>query len=305
MYKILALASIICILCNIAGKPQKLKLKNFKQFKKSTILAKLDKILRSNNNLNQKKEKFISKLQLINLKGYEYNNELILKYVAIDVVISVLMLIVLFNVITMWYAVITISGVCFYMTLLFGISYIEYKINKIHRQFPVALQCFLDEYIINKNIKNAINSSYVKMPAEIGGAFELLARELSGEKNYEVAIKRFAKDLSYVWGHSFAEILLLSYEGAGDITDDLLTLNSMVSEEITAEEEEKSSSFGNKMTFFIIYASALIGIIMNLFANDLARHLYFYTRVGNMLITAWLIVLISGVSVISLSEKGR
>lgn len=285
---------------------KKMKLSRFyKTNKENLFLKKIDKLIGRNKYLYNIKEKYISKLQIINFKSYKNNNELVLKYLSFDIAISVLILILLSNVITMWYAVITISIVAFYFVMLFGVSCIESKINKIHSQFPIALQCFLDEYIIHKNIKNAINSSYVKMPAEIGGAFELLARELSGEKNYEISIKKFANELSYVWGHSFAEILILSFEGVGDITDDLLTLNSMVSEEITAEEEDKSSRYGNKMTFIIIYAAALIGIIINLFTNNLAKHLYFYTDIGNKLIAVWLIVLIAGITVISISERGR
>jgi Flp pilus assembly protein TadB len=233
----------------------------------------------------------------------EYNNELIVKYLIMDIVVSILILLMLSNIMTMWYAVIIIDLVIFYMIIYFGIVYIQSKINKIHSQFPIALQCFLDEYIIYKNIKNAINTSYSKMPAEIGNVFELLTRELSGGKDYKESIYRFANELSYVWGHSFAEILTMSYEGAGDITNEMLTLNSMVSEEITAEEENKSSRFGNKMTFIILNAVAVVGFIINIFANCLARHLYFYTTTGNTLITIWLTVLIIGITIISISEK--
>ena len=304
MYKIILIIAVICLALSLLNRPKKMKLKNFNQADREHILlSRLDKLMSKNKYLYKTKEKYISKLQIINFKSYDYNNFTILKYLTAAGIVSILVLFVLSRIITMWYAVITISFATFYIFLLFGTSIVENKTDKIHSQFPAALQCFLDEYIIHKNIKSAINSSYSKMPPEIGGAFEMLARELSGEKNYEVSIKKFANELSYVWGYCFGEILLLSYEGAGDITDDLLTLNSMVSEEITAEEEEKSSRYGNKMTFIFVSAFGLIGIIVNLFANNLARHLYFYTSTGNMLIAIWLIVLIAGITVISLSER--
>ena len=306
MYKIIFIIAVICFVLSFFNRPKKMKLKNFNQADRGhSLLSRLDKLIGRNKYFYKTKEKYISKLQIINFKSYDYNNFTILKYLTAAGIVSISVLLVLSRIITMWYAVITISFVTFYIFIFFGTSIIENKTDKIHSQFPAALQCFLDEYIIHKNIKNAINSSYSKMPSEIGSAFEMLARELSGEKNYEVSIKKFANELSYVWGHSFAEILIMSYEGAGDITDDLLTLNSMVSEEITAEEEEKSSRYGNKMTFLFVCAFGLIGIIINLFTNDLARHLYFYTSTGNMLIAVWLIILIAGISYISLSEKGR
>jgi len=306
MYRLFIALSVICIILGIINKPKKMRLKNKNIIKEeNNLIKKLDRLFYKHTVLYDLKEKYISKLQLINFKSYNYNNELILKYLAFELTISILLFVILSRLITMWYAVITISFVFFYIIIFFGINYIESKINRIHSQFPIALQCFLDEYIIHKNIKSAINSSYCKMPAEIGGAFELLARELSGEKEYELSIKKFTNELSYVWGYSFGEILIMSCEGSGDITDDLLTLNSMVSEEITAEEEEKSSRYGNKMTFIIIYAAALIGIIINLFTNNLASHLYFYTSTGNTLVAVWLIVLISGITVISLKERGR
>lgn len=306
MYKVLIVTAIICIAFGIFKRPRKMKVKNFsKESKENILLMKLDKIINKSNYLSQVKEKYISKLQLINFKNYKYNNVLIVKYVAIDALISLLLLIALFNIITMWYAALTISAVCFQLIIMLGENYIKYRIDKIHRQFTEALKCFLDEYIINKNIKNAINNSYNKMPKEIGGAFEMLARELSGEKNYETTIKKFANELSYVWGHSFAEFLISSYEGAGDVTEELMMLNKLISEEITAEEEEKSSRFENKLTFIVIYFFALVGIIINILKNNLARYLYFYTDTGNALIAAWLIILIVKIAFTSLTERGR
>lgn len=305
MYKIILISALICMGISFVIKPKKMKLKNFYKLNKDKIvIKKLDKILFNNKHLWQIKENYVTKLQVINLKSYECNNELVIRYLLYDTIISILLLIILSTVITMWYAAITISFVFFYIVIFLGVVHIKSKISKIYGQFSVALQCFIDKYIIHKNIKEAINS-YSKMPVEIGTVFELLARELSGGKNYEKSIKKFANELSYVWGYAFAEILLLSYEGAGDITEDLLTLNSMVSEEITAEEEEKSSRYGNEMTFTFVYAAALIGILVNLLINDLAKQLYFYTSTGNALIAVWLIVLILGITIISLSKKGR
>jgi len=252
MYRIIFVSALVFIILSVIKRPKKMKLKNLNNSIKINIfVSTLDKIISKNKYLSGIKKIYISKLQIVNYESYEHNNKLILKFLAFDVAISFLLLIALSNVITMWYAALTLSFVFFYLIIFFCVSRIESKIAKIHSQFPVALQCFLDEYIIHKNIKNAINNSYYKMPVEIGMAFEFLARELSGEK-YELSIKKFADELSYVWGHCFAEILIMSYEGAGDITDDLLTLNSMVSEEITASEEEKSSRYGNKMTFIIV-----------------------------------------------------
>ena len=306
MYKIILIIAVICLALSLLNRPKKMKLKNFNQADREHILlSRLDKLMSKNKYLYKTKEKYISKLQIINFKSYDYNNFTILKYLTAAGIVSILVLFVLSRIITMWYAVITISFATFYIFLLFGTSIVENKTDKIHSQFPAALQCFLDEYIIHKNIKSAINSSYSKMPPEIGGAFEMLARELSGEKNYEVSIKKFANELSYIWGHSFAEILLMSYEGSGDITDDLLTLNSMVSEEITADEEEKSSRYGNKMTFILINAATLIGIVINLTKNDLSKHLYFYTNTGNALFAAWMLILVAGFTIISISERGR
>lgn len=306
MYKLIMIAVLMLLLLGVIKRPKRMKLKNLRKITAEDIfLSRIDKVICRGKYIKQQKEKYISKLQVVNVKSYEYNNKLIIKFLTVSTVISLLLFVVLSRIITMWYAVVIITLVFLYIMIFFGTSFIERKINVMHAQFPEALQCFMDEYIIHKNIKLAINGSYNKMPKAIGEAFEMLARELSGEKNYEVSIKKFANELSYVWGHSFAEILIISYEGAGDITEELMMLNKLVSEEITAEEEEKSSRFGNKMTFIIIYAFALTGIIINLITNNLAKHLYFYTNTGNSLIAVWLVVLIAGVTVISLSERGR
>lgn len=304
MYKLFIVLSAICILLSLIKRPRKMKLKNLnKSYKENLLIKKLDSIISKNKKLNDTKKMYVAKLQIINYKNREYNNELILIYLLLDIAASTILFLILSNIMTMWYAVIIIDLVVFYMIIYFGIIYIQSKINKIHSHFPIALQCFLDEYIIYNNIKNAINTSYRRMPSEIGNVFELLSRELSGGKDYEESIYRFANELSYVWGYSFAEILTISYEGAGDITNDLLTLNSMVSEEITSEEENKSSRFANKMTFIILNSVALVGFIINMFVNHLSRHLYFYTTTGNTIITIWLTVLIIGITVISISEN--
>ncbi|WMJ77873.1 hypothetical protein RBQ61_02795 [Sedimentibacter sp. MB35-C1] len=305
MYKIILIAVLICAALIYTKRLKKMKLKNSVQQNKISVLtSKLDKIIFKNVHLSQAKESYVIKLRMINLKSDEENNELILKFLLYSITATILLFALLSTVITMWYATITISFVFFYLIMFFGIAYVKIKINKIHGQFSVALQRFIDKYIISKNIKNAINNSYPRMPKEIGAAFEMLTRELSGAKNPEIPIKKFASELSYVWGHNFVEILLLSYKGVGDITDDLLRLNSIVLEEITTEEEDKSSRYANKMTFIIVYTFALIGIIVNLFINDMARHLYFYTATGNKLLAIWLMVLIAGITVISISERG-
>lgn len=304
MYKLFIALSFICIVVSIINKPRKMRLNKNSIIRRENILInKLDKILCRHKVLNNLKEKYISVLSIINCKDWEHNNKLILSYVFLDIIISFLLFATLLNIITMWYAVIIIDIAVFYMILQVGTLYINIKTNKIHRQFPIALQCFLDEYIINKNIKGAINSSYRKMPKEIGNVFEHLARELSGGKDYKECIKKFANKLSYIWGHSFAEILIISYDGAGDITDELLSLNNMISEEITAEEENRSSHFGNKITFIILNCAALAGLIINMYVNDLSRHVYFYTSIGNMMISIWLIVLILGTITISIFDK--
>ena len=307
MYKILIVFFVICLFAALfSSMPRKLKLSNYNsQFKKDEVFKKINKVLLKISFLNKTKEEYISKLQLTNYKSYEYNNELFLRYIVVDAAISLSILIILLRVITMYYIAIIISMALFYLVILLGEKVLDYIVTKIHRQFPVALQCFLNEYVINKNIKDAINNSYYKMPKKIGRAFEMLARELSGGQKYEDAIKKFACKFSYVWGHSFAEILIMSYEGSGDITEDLMTLNRLVSEEITDEEEEKSSKFANKLTFIIVYVVALVGIIINIVKNDLSVYLYFYTDTGNTLIAAWLLALIIRVVYTSLSERER
>ncbi|MBP1926733.1 Flp pilus assembly protein TadB [Sedimentibacter acidaminivorans] len=303
MYKVIIAVAFILIILDIVLKPRKMRLKVKSVRKKSNMLKQIDRVICRNKKLLDIKEEYITKLNVINQKDRNTNNTYILKYIIMDAAISIASFIIITLLLTMWYAVITIFVSTFYLILYAGILYIKKKTSKIQEQFPIALQCFVDEYIANKNIKNAINNSYNKMPKEIGSSFELLARELSGGEKYKESIFNLAKSLSYIWGYSFAEILIMSYEGQGDITEELLFLSSLVSEEITVEEENKSNNFGNKITFMILNAVTLIGFIINIAYNSLSKNLYFYTPTGNMLLIFWLIVFIFGILTISIFEK--
>jgi len=303
MYKVIIVIAIIFIITDIVLRPRKMKLKVKNTSKNSIILKHLNNVICKNKRFCKLKEEYISKLKVINQKDRDTNETCIIKYIFLDIIISIAVLIILISTLTMWYAVLVIFISVFYLILYAGIMFIKKKTSKIQEQFPIALQCFVDEYIVNKNIKNAINNSYSKMPGEIGAVFEMLARELSGGEKYKESIFNFANNLSYIWGYSFAEILVMSYEGQGDITEELLFLSSLVSEEITMEEESKSNNFGNKLTFMILNSVTLLGFIINIVFNKLSLNLYFYTPTGNLLLVCWLIVFILGILTISIFEK--
>lgn len=303
MYKVFIVVAVIFIIADIALRPRRMKLKVKSINKNSKILKQMDNVICKNKRFCKLKEEYILKLKVINQKDRETNNACILKYIFLDIIISIAVLVILLSTLTMWYAVLTIFISVFYLILYAGIINIKKKKSKIQNQFSIALQCFVDEYIVNKNIKDAINNSYFKMPGEVGAVFELLARELSGGKKYKESIFNLANNLSYIWGYSFAEILIMSYEGQGDITEELLFLSNLVSEEITIEEESKSSNFGNKLTFIILNSVTFIGFIINIAFNSLSKHLYFYTSTGNFLLTGWLVIFISGILTISIFEK--
>jgi hypothetical protein len=95
----------------------------------------------------------------------------------------------------------------------------------------------------------------------------------------------------------------MSYEGTGDISEDLLFLNEMVNDDLQSEEENRSEMASNKMLFIILNSVTLCAFIGNIFLNPIAKQLYFYTSTGNTIIMIWLIVVALGVSATVILEK--
>jgi len=274
-----------------------LRLRKKKQFNWDTkFIRKVDKIVNKYDNLAKIKEKYTIKLGIVNSNKKRVNRAIVLWYIIGSLIGSIAFGLLLTTVFTMWYVVVILIVLALYMLLYVGTVYLSMKLNKVYSQFPIALQQFTDEYITSKSIKNALNKSYIKMSREIGLVFEKLARELSSGYEYKEPIMDFANSLSYVWGYAFAELMLMSYEGAGDISEDLLFLNELVNEEIQAYEEDKTEQAGNKMVFLILNGVTLVAFVLNTFINPIAKELYFFTSVGNALIMFWIGVIILGVT---------
>jgi Flp pilus assembly protein TadB len=208
-------------------------------------------------------------------------------------IIAVLLTLVM----NVWYVVLIISLLTIYFINYGFVLYLNSQLKKIHKQFPVALQLFTDSYITNNNIKVALNETYSEMPKEVGIVFEKLARRLSSGHEQRKYIMEFADNLNYVWGHAFAEILLLSLEGTGDIGDDLLFLNELVSDDLQDDEETKSEMSTNKMLFMVINGCTVVAFILNIFFNPIAKELYFYTQTGNTIVMFWVAVIALGMGI--------
>jgi len=274
-----------------------LRLKKKKQFNRDTkFIRKVDKIVNKYDSLAKMKEKYAIKLGVINSNKTRINRAIVLWYTIVSIIGSIVFGLLISTIFTMWYVVVILTTLTLYMSLYGGTVYLSMKLNKVYSQFPIALQQFTDEYITTKSIKNALNKSYIKMPREIGLVFEKLARELSSGYEFKEPIMDFADSLSYVWGYAFAELMLMSYSGAGDISEDLLFLNELVNEEIQADEEDKTEQAGNKMVFIILNSVTLVVFVLNTILNPVAKELYFYTSLGNSLVMFWIGVIVLGIT---------
>lgn len=186
-----------------------------------------------------------------------------------------------------------------------GTMYISIKLNKIYSQFPLAIQLFTDEYVTYKAIKIAIDNSFKKMPKSIAKSFENLSRRLSSSQNeddYRKAINDFANGLDFIWGYAFSEVLLLSYDGVGDITEDLIYLNGLTIEEIKNKMETEASLTFTKGVFIVLQIATLIAFVCNIIFLPTAEKLYFYTSVGNLGIILWLSSMILGLALLSIMK---
>lgn len=270
---------------------------DFKTLEKNRLFIKLDKFINKSKFLCLLKDKNVKKLELLNSYSRETNNFIILNYSLFVLVFALAVGTMLLKLLSMWSVVIIIVILLIYVMFYAAVIFLDMRIARIHKFFPAALQIFTDEYVTTKNIKNALNESYKKMPKEISFAFEKLARTLSSSYKYKEPIKEFASTLNYVWIYAFAEMLVMSYEGGGDISEDLLFLNEQVNDEIQADEENKTESTSNKLIFIIINIAALAAFLVNMSINDIASDLYFYTSAGNNIILFWVIELVLGLVV--------
>lgn len=298
IYLVLSLmATSLLILEALGRRKRKLRVARKARFEiNSKFIDKIDDFLKNYQLIYSIKERYVNKLGVINTNKMRHNNAIAILFMLSSVVLTVIVSILLFTIMSIWY-VILIIAVLFLYLMHYGFTlYLNKKLKTIYKQFPVALQLFTDIYITNRNIKVALNESYKEMPYEVGVVFEKLARRLSSGHEYERHIKEFAESLSYVWGYAFAELLLMSYEGAGDISEDLLFLNELVNDDIQDDEESKAEMATNKSLFIVLNGCTLFAFIINIFFNPVAKELYFYTPTGNTIIMAWFVVIALGIT---------
>lgn len=275
--------------------------RNFKLNRSSSIkldnklVQAFDKMLKRNETLYKIKEKTVTKLSITNTTSRRINNAIVLWVTLIVLIIGIALGIILSQVFFMWYAVVLIVSLVMFLAFYLFNTIIGFRLKKIHNQFPVALQVFTDEYITTENIKTSLTSTYQKMPKEIAYLFERLVREITSTYDYHTPIREFADGLGYVWGYAFAELLLISYEGSGDIKEQLVYLNELINEDIRTDEEASSQMATNKTIFIIINIATAIGFTFNIQSNPIGKDIYFYTPIGNNLILIWVVVVVVGI----------
>ena len=289
------------------------KKSNFQRFKPRELIEKevflttrIRNLINKNLFLKEINKKYINKLNLINNLGSEKNERSIELFILVALIVSFTVGVMLYKILTMWYVFIIIFISCMFIMLYLGVMTIDFYLNKIHSLFPLAIQLFTDEYVTYGNIKLAVNNSYTKMPGKISRTFENLARRLSSvrnEEDYKVSIDEFAKGLDFIWGYAFCEILLLSYNGIGDIREPLIMLNKLTTEEIIDDFESVSSITFSKIMFFILQFCTFIGFVLNFIYMPTAREIYLYTQVGNNGLIAWVLSFIIGIVVLSILKR--
>lgn len=247
--------------------------------------------------INKLREKYKDKLNIINKNESNTNDSIAVTLVIANALLTMLFIFSLSLFMNVWYVLLVIGVTTTYLLHCIVEFYLNFKLKKIYSQFPIAIQLFTDIYMSNRNIKMALNSSYQEMPNEISVVFERLSRELASSYDYESHLKKFAKSLGYVWGYAFTELLLMSYEGGGDISEDLIFLNELINDDIQDSEETKSEMATNKMLFVILMLSTAVAFALNVLYNPVAKSLYFYTPIGNTLLMIWVIVIALGITV--------
>ena len=305
IYIIILLAVIVLLVLGYIGK-RKRRLRVARKYKleiNSRLIDKIDAFLKNYDLIYGIKERYVEKLGVINTNKRRHNNAVVIIAMLASVALTLVISIIMFKFMSLWYAVLVMGLLCLYLINFAFTLYLNTKLKKIYRQSPVAIQTFTDTYITTKSIKAALNDSYKDMPHEVGMVFEKLARRLASGHDYEKYIKEFPGQPSYVWGYAFAELLIMSYEGAGDISDDLLFLNELINDDTQDEEETKTEMATNKMLFLILNGCTLFAFIVNLLFNDVAKELYFYTPTGNTVIMIWVGVIAIGIGVSAILEQ--
>lgn len=304
-YVIVIVLSILIIIQDRAKKRKYIRIKRGSKLHllDNKIINRVDKLLSKNKFIYRYKMDLVRRLNLVNDHPQSINENLATFIIGMGIAVFVTVSIVFFFVFKLWYIFLTLGVLAGYLFVYAVNMSIAVRRRKIQKEFPEALQVFIDMYITNKNIRTTLMRSYKKMPKQIKPAFERLSRSLSSSHRFEEYILDFAKSLDYVWGYAFAELLIISYEGAGDIDEELLLLNELVNDDILAEEETSGELAQNKTLFFIINIATLITFIFNIVANPIGKEIYFYTTTGGNLILIWVITVVIGIVTSHLMEQ--
>lgn len=287
--------SILLIIVDNTRKRRSLRIKKKKKFKLDIrLIKKLDKKLQYYDTLYKLKESYVIKLGVINTKKPRENNATVLWYGIFTIVITIVAGYIYSLIFKMWYIDLILALVTMYGIFSIANFILKMRLKKVQKQFPVAIKKFTDVYTTCKSIKITLNSIYKDMPKEIANVFEKLSRQLSSSYEYEEHIIEFANSLDYVWGYAFAELLIMSYEGVGDISEELLFLSSLIDEDIIVEEETSSELATIKIMFMIIEVATIVAFLFNIVANPISKDLYFYTSTGNNIIMIWALIIAFG-----------
>lgn len=307
IYIILIVVAVVLIVADVALNFNRKKLARFKPRKddigNNVLIKWVHNSIDKYRVLKDMKLKYANKLCLVSKSSKKENEEKIEEFILITLVVSLLIGILVMKFFSMWYIFVFAVLLSVFTAVYLGITLVGMKLSKVYAFFPTALQQFTDEYVTYKNIKLALDNSYSKMPTQISKVFENLARRFASETDYSKVIADFADGLDFTWGYAFAEILQLSYEGAGDISDDLIYLSELSSEQIRSNLETDTALSGTKMLFLMLNGFTMLGFVLNIIFMPLAKELYFYTQVGNSGLIFWGLSFSAGLVTLAILKK--
>lgn len=305
--KILIVISLILIIIEI--------MKAFKKRReqRGDILGKWDKYYDSADMLIGKvaalkniKEKLQLKYGVLSSSTERKNRKSAIKTIIIITITTLILGIFIFKIIKIWYMslLIMIGFIFFSYIILFTI--LNFKLLKLKRQFPEAINIFITKYTSDKNKDIALRRTYGELDNPIRYEFRRLST-MSANKSIEriqEAIKSFYKRVDYIWAEVFGELLLLNHTTVKDIGDELHELSILMAEDQAIEVHKRSEIGMTKAVNYLVALCVFLAIFFNVvFLKNQAIHIYFESYLGIMSIGIAVVVTIVCLSLTYYFEK--
>lgn len=220
------------------------------------------------------------------------------------VLINLFIIIVLLFIDVLWVVKLFTIVLIFAFEYIYISTAISKKKGQLKQQFPIIVREFIEGYVLTSNVRASFEYSVKELSPIYQVHVNRLINQLSSVTGSEEAFKYFSKRIDYSMASVFISLVQSAYATKKNVVENLLELQTMLSEETVEEKLRKNKMASAKNTIFLWISVCIIELFaVGYYAKTSTGNYFLTTSLGQMLLMSTICSIIMAIACIKVSES--